>query len=255
MLTTTPQLSPAGVTLFTLYTVVGDVSRGPPCSSWCFVNWDVMPGLSELFLQLRRLVSHTLTVSGMCSFPPLVPHINKFLRPRCVPRWGLSQVPAAVFHVIFTSIASALRVSDQVPQFSHFIFALMASGMCPAMAMESMQQTTTPQGSPAGATLSPHSAFSWVTFPEVSTTMFQVSCLDFPSCFCRHVPSCSSPRHFVSHISGGSGMCLTFLPRFLPSTTFHFGLASMFRDETAAFSYSHLDTLAFNPCSSNGPSS
>ena len=166
--------------------------------------------------------------------------MNKFLRPRCVPRWGLSQVPAAVFHVIFTSIASASRVSNQVPQFSHFIFALMASGMCPAMAMESiwvsseMQLTTTPQGSPAGATLSPHSAFSWVTFLEVSTTMFQVSCLDFPSCFCSHVPSCSSPRHFVSRISGGSGMCLTFLP--CNNFPFWSGL-DVFRDEAAAFSY------------------
>ena len=48
--------------------------------------------------------------------------------------------------------------------------------------------------------------------------MFQLWCSvnwglrpqSFPSCFCSHVPSCSSPRQFVSHT-----MCSTFLPWFL----------------------------------------
>ena len=53
-------------------------------------------------------------------------------------------------------------------------FILMASRMCPAMTLEiwvsgDVQLTTTPTQSLVGATLSPHSAFSWVTFPAGST--------------------------------------------------------------------------------------
>ena len=55
--------------------------------------------------------------------------------------------------------------------------------------------------------------------------MFQLRCSviwglrprSFPSCFCSHVPSCSSPHQCLSHTSRASGMCSTFLPWFLTS--------------------------------------
>ena len=75
-----------------------------------------------------------------------------------------------------------------------------------------MQLTTTPQESPAGATLFPHSAFSWVTFLVGSTAMFQLWCSvnwGLRPRFSRVVfaATCPAAALHVFFTSVASGMC------------------------------------------------
>ena len=95
--------------------------------------------------------------------------------------------------------------------------------------------------------------------------------LDFPSCFCSHVPSCSSPRHFVPLLEVFRDV---FVPPLVPHINkFTFGSEDSMYAEVRLqrcqlqFSTSILPrwhqgcvqsavpALAFKTCSSNGPSS
>ena len=85
-------------------------------------------------------------------------------------------------------------------------------------------EVTTPQKTPAGATLSHTRRCSGDVFrefhslvPAVVLRQLRSQASIFPSCFCSHVPSCSSPRQFVSYTSFSSGLRSTFLPWFLTS--------------------------------------
>ena len=99
-----------------------------------------------------------------------------------------------------------------------------------------LQLTTTPQGFPAGATLCPHSALSWVTFLKVSTAMFQ--------------PWCSVNWGLMFTCGSGASMCSEMGPQPGASCSSPRPLSPRWRQGCVHCS---VPALAFKPCSSNGP--
>ena len=179
----------------------------------------------------RQHVSHKSLASSLCST-----FLTWFLTSNCDSGfdgiWGPQVSAVGSEALIFSELSQQPGASYKF----HVNFTLIASGICPkpvpAMVLESiwvpdeMQLTTTPQGSPSGATLFPYSAFSWVTFsggvPQPCSScgapLIGVSSLDIfrivsaPTCpaAALHVNLC--PKHSLA-----SGLRSTFLPKLLTS--------------------------------------